>query len=38
LENKAIKNPYLRQSIEASKRLLYESWHQNLAIRHSSIN
>jgi predicted nucleotidyltransferase len=25
LENKAIKNPYLRQSIEASKRLLYES-------------
>jgi predicted nucleotidyltransferase len=25
LEDKAIKNPYLRQSIEASKRLLYES-------------
>lgn len=25
LENKAIKNPYLRQSIDASKRLLYES-------------
>lgn len=25
LENKAIKNPYLRQSIEDSKRLLYES-------------
>ncbi|WP_462282123.1 nucleotidyltransferase family protein [Salinivirga cyanobacteriivorans] len=25
LEDKAIRNPYLRQSIEASKRLLYES-------------
>ena len=25
LEDRAIKNPYLRQSIEASKRLLYES-------------
>lgn len=25
LENKAIKNPYLRQSIDSSKRLLYES-------------
>lgn len=25
LENNAIRNPYLRQSIEASKRLLYES-------------
>jgi predicted nucleotidyltransferase len=25
LENKAIKNPYLRQSIDSSKRILYES-------------
>lgn len=25
LENKAIKNPYLRQSIDSSKRLLYEA-------------
>lgn len=25
LENKAINNPYLRESIDASKRLLYES-------------
>ena len=25
LENKAIKNPYLRQSIDSSKRVLYES-------------
>jgi predicted nucleotidyltransferase len=25
LENKAIKNPYLRKSIDSSKRLLYES-------------
>lgn len=25
LENKAVKNPYLRQSIDSSKRLLYES-------------
>ena len=25
LENKAINNPYLRQSIDSSKRLLYES-------------
>ncbi|MCF8234464.1 MAG: nucleotidyltransferase domain-containing protein [Bacteroidales bacterium] len=25
LENKAIKNPYLRQSINSSRRLLYES-------------
>ncbi|MDZ7739706.1 MAG: nucleotidyltransferase domain-containing protein [Bacteroidales bacterium] len=25
LENKAIKNPYLRQSINSSKRILYES-------------
>ncbi|MCF8303285.1 MAG: nucleotidyltransferase domain-containing protein [Bacteroidales bacterium] len=25
LENKAIKNPYLRQSINSSKRIIYES-------------
>ena len=25
LENKAIKNPYLRESIDSSKRVLYES-------------
>jgi predicted nucleotidyltransferase len=32
LENNAIRNPYLRQSINSSKRLLYESLNQNLAL------
>ena len=32
LEDKAIKNPYLRASIDASKKLIYGSRNQNVAL------
>lgn len=32
LENKAIKNPYLRQSIDSSKQLIYGQTDKNLAL------
>ena len=38
LENKAISNPYLRESIDSSKRVLYESRDQNMASRYSAID
>ena len=36
LEEKAIKNPYLKQSIDSSKQLIYGCWNQNMALRYSS--
>lgn len=32
LEDKAIINPYLRQSIDATKKMIYGQRHQNLAV------
>ena len=32
LETKALKNPYLIKSIDASKRIIYGHWNQNMAI------
>jgi hypothetical protein len=38
LEQKAIRNPYLRENIENSKNLLYASWNKDLVKRYWIIN
>ena len=34
LEEKAIKNPFLKQSIDQKKQLVYGQWYKNLAFRY----